>query len=46
MVYLDRVSADDIATEAHEVGFIIEPRLEIPEPEEYLGSTVVVLRAP
>jgi SAM-dependent methyltransferase len=46
VVYLDRVSADDVATEAHQVGFIIEPRLEIPENEEYLGSTVVVLRAP
>jgi hypothetical protein len=46
MVHLDRVSADDVATEAHQVGFMVEPRLEIPETEEYLGSTVVVLRAP
>jgi SAM-dependent methyltransferase len=45
-VYLDRVSADDVATEAQQVGFIIEPRLEIPETEQYLGATVVVLRAP
>jgi len=45
-VYLDCVSADDVATEAQQVGFIIEPRLEIPETEQYLGATVVVLHAP
>ncbi len=46
VVHLDRVSADDVAIEAEQVGFITEPHLLIPETEEYLGSTVVVLRAP
>lgn len=46
VVYLDRVSADDVAAEARRVGFIVEPSLEIPETGQYLGSTVVVLRAP
>ena len=43
---LDRVSADEVAAEARELGFVDEPHALIPETEEYLGSTVVVLRAP
>jgi SAM-dependent methyltransferase len=43
---LDRVSADQVAAEGREVGFIDAPQLAVPETEEYLGSTVVVLRAP
>jgi len=31
---------------ANRSGFVIEPSRSIPETEEYLGSTVVVLRAP
>jgi SAM-dependent methyltransferase len=46
VVRLDRVTADEVATEAAGLGFLIEPSLFIPETEEYLGSTVVVLRAP
>ena len=46
LMSLDRVSADHVAAEAHESGFIVEPSLEVPETEQYLGSTVVVLRAP
>ena len=46
VVRLDRVSADEVATEARRLGFIAEPHLYIPQTEEYLGSTVVVLRAP
>jgi SAM-dependent methyltransferase len=46
VVRLDRVSADEVAAEAGELGFVIEPHLFVPETEEYLGSTVVVLRAP
>jgi hypothetical protein len=46
VVHLDRVSADEVAAEAREVGFIPEPPLLIEETAQYLGSTVVVLRAP
>lgn len=46
VVHLDRVVPHEIATEAHQVGFIVEPCLEIPDTDQYLGSTVVVLRAP
>jgi len=46
VVRLDRVSADDVAAEARALGFIAEPHLYVPETEQYLGSTVVVLRAP
>ena len=46
VIHLDRVSADEVAAEARALGFIIEPSLHIPETEQYLGSTVVMLRAP
>lgn len=46
VVHLDRVSADDVTREAGALGFDVEPRLEIPESETFLGATVVVLRAP
>ena len=46
VVRLDRVTADEVAAEAAQLGYLIEPWLSIPETEEYLGSTVVVLRAP
>ena len=46
VVRLDRVSAHEIAAEGSEVGFLNEPDLSVPQTEEYLGSTVVVLRAP
>ena len=46
VVRLDRVSADDVAHEAESVGFVAEPHLSVRETEQYLGSTVVALRAP
>jgi SAM-dependent methyltransferase len=46
VVRLDRVSPDEVAAEAAELGFVAEPHLFIPQTEEYLGSTVVALRAP
>jgi SAM-dependent methyltransferase len=45
VVRLDRVSAGEIAAQACEVGFARTGQLLIRETEEYLGSTVVVLRA-
>jgi SAM-dependent methyltransferase len=46
VVRLDRVRADEVAAEATQLGFLAEPCLSIPETEQYLGSTVVVLRTP
>jgi SAM-dependent methyltransferase len=46
VVRLDRVTADEVAAEAAGLGFLAEPRRFIEETEEYLGSTVVVLRRP
>jgi SAM-dependent methyltransferase len=46
VVRLDRVAAVEVAAEAAELGFLTEPCRFILETEEYLGSTVVVLRAP
>jgi SAM-dependent methyltransferase len=43
---LDRVSADAVAAQAARLGFVAEPHRSVPETEQYLGSTVVVLRAP
>jgi len=46
VVRLDRVTAGQLAAEAVALGFLTEPWRSIPETEEYLGSTVVMLRAP
>jgi SAM-dependent methyltransferase len=46
VVRLDRVAADAIAAEALALGFDGASQLAVRETEEYLGSTVVVLRAP
>jgi len=46
VVQLDRVSAREVAAEGSAVGFLNEPDRLVPQTEEYLGSTVVVLRAP
>jgi SAM-dependent methyltransferase len=43
---LDRVGADEVAAEAGRIGFLDEPHRCIPQTQEYLGSTVVVVRAP
>ena len=42
---LDRVTPDEVEAEARRLGFTAEPRRFVGETEEYLGSTVVVLRA-
>jgi SAM-dependent methyltransferase len=46
VVRLDRVTADEVAAEGAEIGFINEPHHVIPETDEYLESSVVVLREP
>jgi SAM-dependent methyltransferase len=46
VVRLDRVTAGQVAAEAVALGFLAAPWRSIPESEEYLGSTVVILRAP
>jgi SAM-dependent methyltransferase len=46
IVRLDRVGADEVAAEGRQVGFRSEPHRFIAESERYLGSTVVILRAP
>ena len=46
VVHLDRVSADQLATEAVPLGFLVEPHRQVPASERYLGSTIVVLRKP
>ena len=46
VVRLDRVTADEVAAEAAALGFLTEPHRLIPQTEEYLGSTVAMLRAP
>jgi SAM-dependent methyltransferase len=46
VVRLDRVSADQVAAEAASLGFSTEPHRCVSQTEEYLGSTVVVLRGP
>ena len=46
VVRLDRVSAHEVAAEGSAVGFLNEPDRLVPQTEAYLGSTVVVLRAP
>jgi hypothetical protein len=43
---LDRISSQEVAREAGRLGFRAEPDQAVSECEEYLGSTVVVLRAP
>jgi SAM-dependent methyltransferase len=46
VIHLDRASPDEVVSEARALGFSPEPHLYVPETEQYLGSTVVVLRAP
>ena len=45
VIRLDRVSPGEIAAQARDLGFATAGQLFIGETEEYLGSTVVVLRA-
>jgi SAM-dependent methyltransferase len=46
VVELDRVSPDAVEAEARRLGFLIQRDRYVRETEQYLGSTVVVLRAP
>jgi SAM-dependent methyltransferase len=46
VVRLDRVSADEVVDEAMQIGFLAQPHMSVPETEQYLGATVVALRAP
>jgi SAM-dependent methyltransferase len=46
VVRLDRVTAGEVAADAVELGFHVEPFRSVPHTEQYLGSTVVVLSAP
>ncbi len=46
LVHLDRVSPAEVAAEARWCGFREEPHRLITETEQYLGSTVVIARAP
>ena len=46
VVRLDRVTAEEVAAEARDLGFQGASQLFVPQTEEYLGSTVAVLRAP
>ena len=46
VVELDRICADEVAAEAAQLGFSAEPHRYVAETEQYLGATVVVLRAP
>jgi hypothetical protein len=43
---VDRLSASDLAAEAAALGFVVEPSLQVPETERYLGCAVAMLRAP
>lgn len=45
-MHLKRVPPDEVAAEAHQLGFANEPHLSIPESDRYFGSTVVVLQTP
>src|SRR5690349_2644518 len=46
VVHVDRVSADEVAAEGGRLGLSAEPHRRVRETEQYLGSTIVVLRKP
>jgi len=46
VVRLDRVLAEEVAAEAAQLGFVVEPQRRVLESERYLGSTIVVFRKP
>ena len=46
VVRLDRVSAEQVAAEALPLGFVGEDPHYVPETDQYLGSTIVILRKP
>ena len=43
VIHLDRVTPEQLAAEAAALGFLVEPPRLVPQTEEYLGSTVVML---
>jgi hypothetical protein len=45
LIHLDRVDPDALETEAGAVGLRAASRMEIAATEDYVGSTVVMLRA-
>ena len=45
VVELDDVTAEQLEREAVAVGLGVLPRLDVPQTDEYVGSTVVMLRA-
>jgi SAM-dependent methyltransferase len=46
VVRLDRVTAEEVVDDAEQIGFVGQPHMSVPETEQYLGATVVALRAP
>ena len=46
VVHLDRVSVEQVTAEALPLGFVGEDPRYVPETEQYLGSTIVILRKP
>ncbi|MDA0170959.1 class I SAM-dependent methyltransferase [Solirubrobacter taibaiensis] len=46
VLHLDRVSAEQVAAEALPLGLVGEDPRYVPETEQYLGSTIVILRKP
>lgn len=46
VVRLDRVSADEVAGEGAQVGFAAGDHMFVRGTDQYLGATVVALRAP
>ncbi len=46
VVRLDRVSADEVVSEAEQIGLVAEAQMSVRETEHYLGAAVVALRAP
>jgi SAM-dependent methyltransferase len=45
VIDLDRIDADTLTAESVDHGLLADGRIEIPATEEYVGSTVVILRA-
>ncbi len=46
VIHLDRLAPDELEAEGRAAGFAVAPRRRIPQTDEYVGSSVVVLRAP
>ena len=46
VIRLDRLDARTLEAEGRACGFAVAPRRRIPQTDEYVGSSVVVLRAP